>query len=189
MVENLSKEAKKLRQTKVILAFLAIILAIILINLIPTEKPKASEAQTTSENPTKIADSGEISEENQDYSFYYLSGLLEELEEKIESRLKSLGVPEEEYKNVSEYLSKDELFELETKITLAAELEEVWVKASPDELNSLKTALGLEENYDFSENSSKNPPSEYKNLSDLLSNYEKTLTTIEDYDIIESIHI
>ena len=193
MPKPLDEKAKKLRPLRIVLAVLAVVLVIIVLEKLPTrrvvskietvEATEGSEKTSVSEN-SKTSNNSETS----DGSFYYISGLLEVVESQLESRLKSLGVPEEEYKNVSEYLSKDEIFEIETKVTLAASLEEVWVKSSPEELKTPKTIFNLDEDYNFEENrgdSASSPaPSEYKNLSELLSEYENTLTKTEDYDIM-----
>lgn len=177
-----SEKTNSFRPLKVIIAIIVVVVAVIILDRLPTKR--------TYTKPTPVSMESELKTEESDGSrkgYYYLSGLLERFEESLEARLNALGVPEEEYENIGDYLSKDEIFEAEAKATLAAELEEVWVYASPEDLYSLKDIFNLEDSYTFSRLDSKTPPTEYKILKDLLGKYNTNLTNVEDYDIIEKV--
>ena len=172
-------KSKSLRPLRITLAVLTVILVILILDKLPTRKTYTVRKKTTTE------DTSQLSEADSDHNYYYVSDLLDTLESDLENRLKSLGVPESEYQNLSEYLSKDEIFEIETKVTLASSLEENVVYATPEEIAELRTIFRLDKDYPFTEVENSEAPTEYKNLAELLEKYHKTLTTTEDYDIIE----
>ena len=177
----MKEKSKSLRPLRVALAVLAVIVVVLILDRVPIHRTYSSTEKTSPAETLKTVETSGSEE-----GFYYFSGLLELLEDSLEKRLSDLGVPEEEYKNIGDYLSKDEIFEIETKATLAAELEEVWARATSEDLVSLRNIFGLEESYTFSELAEDSTPSEYKNLADLIENYRSTLTNTEDYDIIEN---
>ena len=175
------EKSKKLRPLRIVLAVLTMILVILILDRLPTSvkdrdtSQNQSQSQTTTKRETPAG-----------AKYYYLNGFLELLEEQIEDRLKQLGVPKEEYQNFAEYLSKDEIFVIETKATLAVNLESVYVEVEADGLEDLRKIFDLGDDYDFDQfQELAAAPSEYKILADLLADYHKTLNTTEDYDIIE----
>ena len=177
------EKSKKLRPLRIVLAVLTVILVILILDRLPTsvkdrdtsQNQNQSQSQTTTKRETPAG-----------AKYYYLNGFLELLEEQIEDRLKQLGVPKEEYQNFAEYLSKDEIFVIETKATLAANLESVYVEVEAGGLEDLRKIFDLGDDYDFDQfQELAAAPSEYKILADLLADYHKTLNTTEDYDIIE----
>ena len=170
-----AEKSKKLRPVRILLAVLvAVLMVLILTN---TSKPKTSAANHEETE----------AEENTEKIFYYVSGLFNFAEQKIEEKLKSLGVPEEEFENPSEYLSKDEIFELETKSDLAARLDETFLEIDEKGKKDLETIFEFDDEF-FEDNFDmyQTEPEEYLSLKDLLDEYHKTLNTVEDYDIIEA---
>ena len=185
-VSKTTDKARRLRPLRIVLAVLLVVLFVLILDRLPTSR-KVTSTSANSENRSADETSEKIDEKSGEKTYYYLTGFLNILEENLESRLRSLGVPEEDFENVGEYLSKDEVFEYETKTTLALELESTWVETAPADLSSLESLFGLSADFSFDDfTSATSAPSEYKILSDLLEEYEKTLTTVEDYDIIES---
>ena len=174
------EKSKKLRPLRIVLAILVAILIVLILNRLPTSvKDRESGKQD-------VVDTTKQRETPEDAKYYYFSGFLELLEEQAEAKLKELGVPKEEYNNYAEYFTKDEIFALETKATLAANLEEVYVEADEAGLGKLQTIFQLGDDYDFDQfQQLAAAPAEYKILADLLSDYYKTLNTTEDYDIQE----
>ena len=169
------EKSKHLRPLRIILAVLTVVLIILILDKLPTSRA----------NVVKSSGTGVLSAEETSEKFYFMTGFLDHLESSLERRLEELGVPEEEYENIAEYLSKDEIFEIETKVTLASELEGNYVEATEDDLDSLRKIFGLSETYPFEIYRTETTPEEYKNLSDLIKEYHKTLITVEDYDVIE----
>ncbi len=166
-------KAKKLRPLRAALAILAVVLFILILDRLPTSK--------TVTKTTKISQ-----EESSEGNYYYLTGFAEKIETDLEKRLRDLGVPEDEYENVGDYLGKDEIYEFEQKANLALELESVWVSAEENDLTNLRTIFSLDTDFDFGNFSrTSSAPSEYKNLAELISNYYRALTNIEDYDVLE----
>ena len=177
MTEPLNpKKSKQLRPLRIILAVLMVILVILILDRLPTSvKDRAWNHQATEKHETP-----------EGAKYYYFNGFLDILENQTEDRLKKLGVPEEEYQKLTEYLSKDEVFVLEAKVLLASELESVYVEADEDGIKDLKKIFNLDEDYSFDRfKQLETAPNDYKILSDLLTDYHQTLNTIEDYDIIE----
>ncbi|MBQ1528164.1 hypothetical protein IIZ77_00780 [Candidatus Saccharibacteria bacterium] len=175
------EKSKKLRPLRIALAVLIAVLIVLILDRLPT----SVKDRETNQNQTQTQNnwSAEPSSAKTHVYYYYFNGFLELLEDQTEEKLQKLGVPKEEYKNVSEYLTKDELFELETKATLAANLEEVYVETTDDGVKELKKIFGLSDAYSFEKFQKLTAaPSEYKVLADLLSEYHKTLNTTEDYD-------
>ena len=118
------------------------------------------------------------------YTFYYFYGTLDELENQMEDRMEQLGVPEEEYQNAAEYLSKDELIILSAKVTLAANLDDSYILSRSEEIDALQDILELPGSNPYGK--FERPfatPTEYKELSSLLKDYYHSLNTIEDYDV------
>lgn len=171
------EKSKKLRPLRVALAVLIAVLLVLILEKLPTStknRPENNQA-TTKETETQTT--------SKDVEYYHFSGLLDLLEAQTEQRLKDLGVPAEEYQNLGEYLTKEEIFTIETKAALAAYLDGVYVEASEKELSELQTIFNIDDDYDF--DLLEETPAEYKSLTDLLADYHKTLNTVEDYDIIE----
>ena len=167
------EKSRKLRPLRIVLAVLIAVLLVLILERLPT----SVKDRTTSSSQTTGTPAPEGSK------YYYLNGLLDILENQTEDKLRALGVPEEEFSNVGEYLSKDELFIIETKATLASSLEETYVEADEAGIAELRTIFGLKENYSFEKFSQlSTAPAEYKILSDLLTEYHTTLDTVEDYD-------
>ena len=159
------------KSLKIFLAVVAVALAVLVLNSLPTTITR------TTKTPIEEISGAE---------FYYLEGLVDLLEDDYESQLVARGVPEEEYINAGEYFTPDELYEIETKSTLAEALDETWVLATPQDLERLRKIFAFEQGYDFGEyDHTRVKPAEYVNLTDLLDAYEYTLTTVEDYDVIE----
>ena len=177
----MSEKGKKLRPLRILLAGLIVILFVMILNRLPkaktTVKTVSKPAQETS---LASLESNSDSKDLEGGVFIYATGLLDFLESALERRLDSLGVPEEEYKNVGEYLSKQELFELEQKVSLASNLDESWIYAEPSELKSLERIFS--ESFISSLSATLEAPNEYKPLADHLKEYETALTTVEDYD-------
>ncbi len=187
--KTLSK-AKRVRLARVIIAVLTVILFILILDMLPTSpKPKSDQSDIDRLNSASSAFSEDAKADNsqdETASYYYLSGFLDILEDNLQARLETLGVPEEEFENLGEYLSKDELYEIETKSTLAEALDASWVEATPKSLARLKSIFELPANRGFeSYEHSATPPAEYLRLDDLLDTYDRTLSTVEDYDIAE----
>ena len=179
-----AEKSKQLRPLRIVLAVLVVVLFAIILNRLPTSKTTATRTKTELEQSAEpSSDENDLLTEEK--SFYYLNGFLEILEAELEEKLVALGVPEEDFENVSEYFTKDELLELETKVTLASSLETDYVLATSSELSRLKTIFHLNSDYSFSSKKISTTPSDYKNLSDLLSDYDRTLNTVEDYDVVE----
>ena len=174
-------KSRHLRPLRIVLAGLIVILSLLVLNHFSLNKivQTTKTTRTIKTASTSSADALDTPSE----SYLYLYDFLDLLESDIESRLASLGVPEEEFSNPGEYLDKDELFAFETKATLASELETNRVLATSAELNRLKTIFSLDSDFSFDRYASlASAPEEYKNLSDLLAEYDHALNTVEDYD-------
>ena len=116
-------------------------------------------------------------------SYYYFQGFLDILEGQIQDRLAQLGVPEEDYQKLAEYMSKDEILELEAKAKLAAALESSYILSDEANIDKLKQVFELPENRSLE--SYARPyatPTEYKDLSDLLTEYDNDTKATDDYD-------
>lgn len=171
------EKSKQLRPLRIVLAILVAILIILILDRLPTSvKDRPENTQSTTKEVAQLPEGAK---------YYYFDGFLEILETQIEEQLKNLGVPQEEYQNLAEYLTKDEMFEIEAKVTLAAYLDSDYVVADALSLNKLQTIFQLGDDYDFEQFEAEITPTEYKNLADLIDEYHKTLTTVEDYDIQE----
>ena len=181
MREKLNPEkSRKLRPLRVVLAVLIAILIVLVLDRLPTSIKDRPVSQDSSEQSNSGAPAPEGS------SYYYFYDLLDLLEEQTEDRLRALGVPEEEYQNIAEYLSKDEMLELEAKATLAANLESTYALANEADIAKLQDLLNLSTDYIAEKYERPSAtPAEYKNLSDLLTEYDKTINTTEDYDVAE----
>ena len=178
------EKSRKLRPLRIILAALVVVLVILILDRLPTSVKTRQTTQNQAPNSSDL--SAWQNSANTDTKFYYLNGFLELLETQLEAKLQSLGVPKEEYQNLSEYLSKDELFELETKVTLAASLEEVYVTVDASGLDELRQIFNLGHDYSFDGfQQLAAAPAEYKVLADLVNDYHHTLETVEDYDAAE----
>ena len=178
------EKSRQFRPLRIVLAVLIATLVVIILDRLPTSVKDRESNQNQAQ--TQNDWSAEPSSAKTDVDYYYLNGFLDILEDQTEEKLCKLGVPEEEYKNVSEYLTKDELFELETKATLAANLEEIYVETTADGIKELKKIFNLGDTYSFEKfQKLAAAPSEYKVLADLLNDYHKTLHTTEDYDAAE----
>ena len=174
-----SEKAQKLRPLRIFLAILAVILFVLVLDRLPTtRRTVASSATTLAESQPSKAPDGK--------SYYYFSGFLDILEAQLEDRLASLGVAEEDYEHIGDFLSPDEIYALELKVTLASELESTWVEASADELKTLREIFALGPNFSFDDFSARtDSPLEYKALADLLKTYYHSKNTIEDHDLVE----
>lgn len=171
-----SQKSKRLRPLRVVLAVLIAVLIVLVLDRLSAPAKNRPAQNTATSTATEVATSTNL-------SFYYLYGFSEMLDEDLEARLQDLGVPEEEYQNIGEYLSKDEIFELETKATLATNLEETYVAATKAEIAELKQIFDPSDDYSFADfSTTETPPTEYKILADFLAEYHKTLNTTEDYD-------
>ncbi len=186
MTQPLNPEkSKKLRPLRIVLAVLIAVLVVLILDRLPTSvKDRGTvQNQTQNQNYQSAEPSSANSDPKTGVEYYYLNGFLDILESQTEEKLQALGVPEEEYKNAAEYFSKQEIFELETKVTLAANLEEVYVETTDDGVAELKKIFNLSDNYSFEKFQKLSAaPAEYKILADLLNDYHKTLNTTEDYD-------
>ena len=179
------EKSKQLRPLRIVLAVLVAVLIVLVLDRLPTSVKNRDSTQNQAQNQNY--QSAEQSSANSDaktgVDYYYFNGFLDILESQTEEKLQALGVPEEEYKNAAEYFSKQEIFELETKATLAANLEEVYVETTDDGVAELKKIFNLSDNYSFEKFQKLSAaPAEYKILADLLNDYHKTLDTTEDYD-------
>lgn len=171
-----SQKSKRLRPLRIVLAVLIAVLIVLVLDRLSAPAKNRPAQNTATSTATEVATPTNL-------SFYYLYGFSEMLDEDLEARLQDLGVPEEEYQNLSEYLSKDEIFVYETKATLAAELEEVYVAASKTDLAELRQIFAFfDEDFATEFTEAAAAPAEYKILADLLAEYHKTLNTVEDYD-------
>lgn len=174
------EKAKKLRPLRIVLAALVVILFILILDRLPTS---VKDRETNKQDTTSTTEQRETPE---GAKYYYLNGFLETLEEQSEAKLRNLGVPKEEYGNYAEYFTKEEIFTIETKATLAANLESVYVEVDEAGLAELRDIFQLGDDYDFDQfHELTAAPSEYKILADLLSEYHKTMNTVEDYDLQE----
>ena len=174
MREKLNPEkSKKLRPLRIILAILIAVLIILVLDRLPTSvKDRPTNSSTTSGQPAPEGS-----------NYYYFYGFLDILEEQLEDRLRRLGVPEEEYKNLTEYLSKEEILELEAKITLASAIENVYTLSDGINIDKLRSIFNLPDEYSFEKYMRPYAtPNEYINLNELLEKYNKTINTVEDYD-------
>ncbi len=170
------EKAKKLRPLRVCLAILIAVLIVLILDRLPTSVSNRQSNQET-ENVSTVPEG---------YKYYVFNGFIDVLETQTEKRLQELGVTEEEYDKISEYLSKDEIFELETKLTLATELESTFVEANESDIEALRKIFNLDEDYSLAKfKQQETTPSDYKALSDLIAEYYKTLNTVEDYDVAE----
>ena len=105
-----SEKAQKLRPLRIFLAILAVILFVLVLDRLPTtRRTVASSATTLAESQPSKAPDGK--------SYYYFSGFLDILEAQLEDRLASLGVAEEDYEHIGDFLSPDEIYALELKVT------------------------------------------------------------------------
>ncbi|MBQ6130560.1 hypothetical protein IJI72_02655 [Candidatus Saccharibacteria bacterium] len=173
---------KKLRPLRIFLALLVVVLFLLVLDYAPRVKTSIHQVAPASEPPAS-SESANLPVET---SFLYLPGFSDLLETDLETRLVALGVPEEEFDRPEEYLDKDELFVLETRATLASELDANWVLATPAELETLRDIFSLDASFSFAQFSTSSvPPEEYRPLADLLAEYHQTLTTVEDYDLTE----
>ena len=171
-------KSKKLRPVRNLLALLAAALGVLALLYFAKPAPRSASS------PKTAAENSEVSET----LYFSPSGFLDLVEEGLEARLAVLGVPEEDFKNPAEYLTKDELFLFDTKVELASALDSSDVLATPEDLAKLKTVFDLDDDF-LPEHLAplETAPEEYLNLSDLLDTYFSTLNTVEDYDIIESV--
>ena len=171
------EKSRRLRPLRIVLAVLIAVLIVLILEKLPT---------SVKDRPEKIADTSTSAprrEAPENAKYYYLNGFLEKLEETMEARARELGVPEEEFKNISEYLSKEEITVLEAKATLAANLESVYVEVDDEGLEKLKVIFGLGDDYDFGMYQDLSAqPFEYNILSELLEDYNKAVNKVEDYD-------
>jgi len=170
--EKKENKSRKLRPVKVFIAILAVVLFVIVLDRLPTSRSARND---------KIVqgNAGEPVPEGKEY--YYLQGFLDILENEIIDRLKELGVPEEDYENVVEYLSKDELAMFEAKIKLASSLEGTYVEVEETDKRTLEKVLKLDSDYSFERfQKSEVIPSEYVILKDLLKEYEDSISKIDE---------
>lgn len=175
---------QKLRPVRVLVVGLIMFLAILFLYDLPdsdiTEKTDLAVNNDSSESST-------VAEEA---VFLHLAGLLDILEERMETRLLSLGVPKEELSHPEEYLDKNELYALETKATLASKLEENLVLATQVDLEKIRDIFSLDADFSFAQLRTLNdPPVEYKNLADLIAEYDRSLAITEDYDLKEEVSV
>ena len=124
------EKSEQLRPLRIVLAVLVAVLAVLVLDRLPTSVKDRENRLAATENQNER--SAEQTSANSDAKYYYLNGFLEILEAQTEAKLKALGVPEEEYQNAAEYFSKDEIFELEAKAILAMSLEEVYVETTEE---------------------------------------------------------
>ena len=179
------EKSKQLRPLRIILAILVAVLVVLVLDRLPTSvKDRDNSANTArNQNDSSAGPSSANSDAKTGVSYYYFNGFLDILESQTEEKLQALGVPEEEYKNAVEYFSKQEVFELETKVTLAANLEEVYVETTEEGIAELRKIFNLGETYSFEKfQKLAVAPAEYKILADLIVDYHKTLNTTEDHD-------
>jgi len=155
---------------KILLAVFAIVLFVLVLESLPTTIVKTTKTRT---------------QETSSLDFYYFTGLTDLLEDDLELRLQELGVPEEDYGNLSEYFSADELYAIELKSALAEDLDETWVLADASELAELQTIFALDADSLAAFDHTSAPPAEYTSLADLLETYHYALTHVEDYDLVE----
>ena len=167
------EKSENLRPLRIVLAVLTVVLLILILDRLPTSRTLSTRTVKT--------ESGEEVENN----FYFMTGYVDAVEAILENRLEILGVPEDDYDKLGEYLGKDEIFELETKLTLASKLEGNYVEAEESELKKLTEIFDISPAYPFAVYRAEKIPSEYLSLADLLDEYKKTLNTVEDYDVIE----
>ena len=174
MREQLNPEkSRKLRPLRVALAILIAILIVLVLDRLPT---------SVKNRPTNDgATDGQPAPEGS--SYYYFHGFLDILEDQTEDRLKELGVPEDDYENLAEYMSKDEIIGLEAKVILASKIESVYTLSDDDNIDKFRQIFGFPEGYSFEKYLRPYAtPSEYKDLADLLNEYYSSLNTVEDYD-------
>lgn len=179
------EKSQKLRPLRIALAILIAVLAVLILDRLPTSVKDRETAQTQAQNQNdwSAEQSSAKSDAKPGANYYYFNGFLDILESQTEEKLQALGVPEEEYKNAAEYFSKQEILELEAEATLAANLEEVYVETTDEEIEELKKIFHLGDDYSFEKFQKLGAaPAEYKVLADLIANYHKTLDTVEDYD-------
>ncbi len=178
MREKLNPEkSKQLRPLRIILAVLIAILLVLILDRLPTSVKDRPSQNSSMQGTT----SGQPAPEGSNY--YYFSGILDILEEQIEVRLDELGVSEDDYEKIEEYFTNKELLELEARVTLAGNLENIYVLASEDDASKLRKIFDFSEDESFDKYIRPSAtPSEYKNLSDLLADYFKATSTVEDYD-------
>ncbi len=166
------EKSKRLRPLRITLAVLVVILIILILDRLPTsvnDRPSSVETNVGVDVPLEEA------------NYFLFSGFLDLIESQTEAKLKKLGVPEEEYQNIAEYLSKDELYEIECKVTLAARLSESYVEVDDESIAELKRIFGLSQNYSLERFSRLiEAPEEYKSLSELISEYHNSLKADED---------
>ncbi|MBR5389142.1 hypothetical protein IK146_01105 [Candidatus Saccharibacteria bacterium] len=179
MREKLNPEkSENLRPLRIILAILVVILAILILDRLPTSVKNRSINKDSDGQSTM---SGDPAPEGSTYFYFY--GVLDELEAQTETKLKKLGVPEEEFENVAEYLSQDELVVLSAKANLVANLEKSYILSDEGDIETLMEILEYDNRKSFDK--FERPyatPTEYKKLSELLSTYYHSISVIEDYD-------
>ncbi|MBR3131217.1 hypothetical protein IKG31_01450 [Candidatus Saccharibacteria bacterium] len=178
MREKLNPEkSKRLRPLRILLAILIAILIVLILDRLPTsvkDRPSQSHGEQASI-------SGQPAPEG--FSYYYFSGILDILEDQIGAKLDELGVSEDDYGKVEEYFTEKEILELEARITLAGNLESIYVLSNEDDVNKLRKIFDFPEDESFDKYIRPSAtPSEYKDLSDLLEDYFKAISTVEDYD-------
>lgn len=168
------EKSRKLRPLRVVLAILIAILIVLVLDRLPTsvkDRP-TSDGNTSSGQPAPEGS-----------SYYYFYGFLDILEEQTGDRLKELGVSEEDYQNISEHMSKEEINELEAKIMLASKIDNIYVLSDDDSLAVLRQIFKLSDEYSFEKYIRPYAtPNEYKDLADLLAEYHQDINTVEDYD-------
>ena len=172
---------------RIILAISVVILAAFLV--IKSREESACENCEISRSPNSeersYSEGGDAeisgSRSETDKMYYYFDGFSDLVELELEAKLSRLGVPGEDFDNPGEYLSKDELYLLDKKSELAAKLDENVLEATAKDLEKLTEIFDFE---DFEPLDS--APDEYESLKDLLDEYQKSLNTVEDYDIIET---
>ena len=171
------EKAKKLRPVRIVLAVLIAVLVVLVLDRLPTSVLNRESEQGELDDGPKAPEG---------FKYYQLYGFYRILEDQTRERLDELGITEEEYDKISEYLSKDEIFELETKAKFASELESVYVEADEAGLEEIRKILNLGSDYSFDEfKQRETAPENYKVLSELIEKYYKTLNTTEDYDVEE----
>ena len=168
MTEKMNPEkSRKLRPLRITLAVLVVILFILILDRLPTSvnsRPSAVETEVETNVPLEEA------------KYFHFTGFVDIIEDKLQARMQELGVPEEEYSKVSEYLSKDEIYEIECKVDLAKKLSESYVEVDDESIAELKKIFGLSKNYSLERFPRlREAPVEYKSLGELVSDYYTAL--------------
>lgn len=166
------EKSKQLRPLRITLAVLVVILVILILESLPT---------SVSDRPSSVETEVDVQVPLSEARYFLFNTFIDRVEDQAELKMQEMGVPKEEYENIGEYFTKDELLKMECQLTLAARLTENYVEVDDASVSELKKIYDLPQSYSLERFARlKDAPDEYKVLSDLVSEYHYCLEPDED---------